>query len=402
MNLRYMLDYERLLFFALGAGAVFLGSALHNALAKRKTGKGLTNFQSFLFGTGFVYAGLVLWLTVTFFSDYFRGTAWQGYNIRPDQNALFFAVFGKGMAGEEQFPLLSIDLNFICAVIGGAFGGVCLLAVKEDRNKLRGGDDGVFYGYVFPKRSVKDYFLDEVKALREQITLPEYVFWWIIRIGIVYFLIRSVKEGATDLKLIFSANLAVTFVVPLVRLLFFPKLFLGRMSYRVQSLIDVFVFFGNFLGHGFRFNGTVTDYDKLLHLVSGGVVVFIGCVLIEGTRRGREVPRLSKTLASAGFSCVVMVLWEIFEFFTDFYMEGSMNQNFHYAPAPDMFFFKIFGAGAGKPGQSVVLDTNIDVFLAVVGCVFCTVLLYIFLAERDKREAKRKEEEAEALQTVGA
>ena len=388
MKLRYMMDVTRILFFVLAAAGVFVGSALHNAYAKRKNGRRLTNFQSFLFGTGFVYACLVLWLMVTFFSDYFRGTAWQGYNIRPDQNALFFAIFGRGVAGEDQFPLFSIDLNFLCALVGAAFGGVCLLAVAEDRNKLRGGEDGVFFGYTFPKKTVRQYFADEFTALRSQVSIPEYICWWIIRGGQIFFLLRAAKEGRSTEVLLFAVNLAASFIVPLVRLICFPKLFFGRMNYRVQSLIDIFVFFGNFLGHGFDLYHEIDNYDKILHLVSGGVAVFIGCLLIEGTRRGREVPRASKVLASAGFSSVVMVVWEIFEFYSDFYMQGSINQNWHYEPEPDLFFYRLFGTGAGRPGEIVVLDTNLDVFLAVVGCLLCTVLLYVFLLVRDKRREK--------------
>ena len=83
-----------------------------------------------------------------------------------------------------------------------------------------------------------------------------------------------------------------------------------------------------------------------------------------------------------------MVVWEIFEFYTDFYMQGSINQNWHYEPEPDMIFYRLFGSGAGRPGQIVVLDTDIDVFLAVVGCVLCSVFLYVFLLVRDHRRAK--------------
>lgn len=387
MNFRYMVDYERILFVLAGFVGVFVGSALHNRIARKKSQKSLTDFQSFLFGTGFVYALLVVWLQVSFFLDYYLGTAFQGYNLRPDKNALFFAVFGNGVAGEDQFPLFAIDLNFICAMLGAAVGGVVLLAVKADRSKLQASDNGLFYGYRFQKLTPGGYIKREIDVLKSQITLPEYLYWWVVRIGMICVLIYRIRQGEDTLVLIISVNLAVSFVISLARFLSFPKLFFGNINYRVQSFIDIFVFFGSFLGHGFGLNGR-PDYDKILHVVSGGIVVFIGWLLIEGTRRGKEIPRLSKTLASFGFSCVVMVVWEIFEFFTDFYMSGSVNQNWHYTPKPDMIFYRIFGTGAGKPGQSVVLDTNLDVFYALLGCILCTFLLYAFLSLRERQKEK--------------
>lgn len=390
--LRYMVDTQRIAFVLVGFLGVFVGSFLYNAAAKRKNKKRLTDFQSFLFGTGFVYILLILWTMVTFVSDYFFGTALQGYNIRPDQNALFFAIFGRGVAGEDQFPLFAIDLNYLCAMFGALVGGITLLSVRADRNKIKGEDNGLFYGYRFPKRTVKEYFADEVRALREQVTPLEIVWWWFVRVCMIAALIYRIKkaqEGDSSTPiLLLSVNLVIAFLVPLVRLVCFPKLFFGKMNYRVQSFILLFVFSGSFLGQGVGLQHSLDDYDKLLHLISGGVVVFVGWALIESTRRAAEIPRGLKTLASFGFSCVVMVVWEIFEFFSDFYMQGSINQNWHWEPGEDMFFYRLFGKGVGQPGMIVVLDTDIDIFLAFVGCVFCSVLLYAGLFLRDKARKK--------------
>ena len=389
METHYSIDAERTVFFILGIVGVFIGSLAYNFFSKRKTGNPLTNFQSFLFGTGFVYIGLIAWLMTTFFIDYFSGTNLQGYDATPDKNGLFFALFGIGAAGDEQYPILSIDLNFLCTVIGGTLGGAALVSALEISSKLKKNDQGIFFGYSPARTGLKQYIKNEFKTLRTDITIIEYILWWVMRIWLIYFLVRAIKNGDSALPLLFSANLAVTFVIPLMRPLFFKKLFFGRINYRVQSLINIFVFFGNFLGHGFGLYWSINDYDKILHVVSGGIVVFIGCILIEGTRHGRELPRLVKMIASAGFSCVVMVIWEIFEFFSDYYMQGSINQNWHYEPSPNILFFRVFGNKITDPKQLSVLDTNLDVFFAVVGCIICTILLGVFLTIRDKK-AKRK------------
>lgn len=401
---RYLVDTQRLMFLLFGFAGVFIGSFLYNAVAKHFNKKRLTVFQSYLFGTGFVYAGLIFWTMYTFISDYFFGTALQGYNIRPDQNALFFAIFGKGVAGEDQFPLFAIDLNYLCAMFGALVGGIVLAAILEDRNKLKNGDNGLFYGYKFPKWTVKEYFRYEITSIKEQVLPVEIIWWWFVRLCMVAALIYRIKkaqegESSTPVMLL-SVNLAVAFVVPLARLLCFPKLFFGKMNYRVQSFILLFVFSGSFLGQGVGLQHSMDDYDKILHLVSGGVVVFIGWCLIETTRRANEIPRCLKTFASFGFSCVVMVVWEIFEFFSDFYMEGSINQNWHWEPEDNMFFYRLFGKGVGGPGQIVVLDTDVDIFLAFVGCVACTALLYVGLVVNDRRKAVKQEQAAKEEITV--
>ena len=95
-----------------------------------------------------------------------------------------------------------------------------------------------------------------------------------------------------------------------------------------------------------------------------------------------------------------MIVWEIFEFFADHYIENSYNQNYIYDPAPDMFFFRIFGRGADNPGQLPLLDTNIDLACAVVGCAFCAAILWAFLRFGKKRTGSAEKEKSEAAATV--
>jgi hypothetical protein len=380
----------RVLLFVLSVVGVFVGAALHDKLAKRKKPNGLTDFQAFLFGTGFVYALLTLGLTVVFLVDYYTGTTLQGFLSTPDPNDLLTKVFSVSKANEGQKALLPTNFAILTIVAGAFLGGVALLVWRKVSSKRRGvTGNGLLEGYAFPKKTFFGYFADEVKTLRSQVYLPEYLLWWVLRGSLVYFLIRSIKENDSALVLIFSANLGCTFAIPLARLLFFPKLFFGNISYRVQSLLDVFIFFGNFLGHGLRFNGNVTDYDKLLHFVSGGLVVFVGCALINGTRRGKQVPKLSKTLASFGFSCLVALLWEIFEFLSDTFLSDSSNQNWWYERDPERVFFKIFGMGNPVPEEHAVLDTGIDILYAVIGSVICAAILYVALTLIERHKAKK-------------
>lgn len=232
---------------------------------------------------------------------------------------------------------------------------------------------------------MKQYLYNEKQELKAGITKAEYVWWWLLRVCMVGMILYNVsRQRETMVILIMCANLVMTFIIPIFRLVFFKKIFLGNLPYRIQSFIDVFIFAGSFLGHGLDFNGTVADYDKYMHLVSGALAVFIGYLILLSVKGGRELSPLLKTIGAGGFSCAVIILWEIFEFFSDFLIDGSANQNWMYYPDGKFIFFRIFGMGAGKEEQFTVLDTDLDIFCAAFGCLICMALLYAFIRLQDK------------------
>lgn len=240
-------------------------------------------------------------------------------------------------------------------------------------------------------QALKKYTLNEIKELKNGVLLPEYICWWLLRCGMVGMIIYNLSRQREPMVIfLMCLNLFLTFIIPLVRFVFFKKILLGRLPCRIQSFIDVFVFAGSFLGHGLDYNGTVADYDKFMHLISGGLAVFIGWLILESVKGGKELSPALKIVGAGGFSCVVIIVWELFEFFADFFIDGSANQNWMYEPDEQFFFYKIFGYGAAKSEQYAVLDTDLDIFMAALGCAFCTLILYIFLKKRQMRNYERQ------------
>lgn len=386
------MNLKNCIFLAAGFLLVFIGAAFHKAINRKNNGVEPTDFQSFLFGTGFTYSVIVAWTILSFYCDYLiPGSALQGYGNTPEKNTLFFAVFGESLAGEAQYPLMDLDLGMLSCMFGCAFGGAALLIVLALRDRRKHTpQNGLFYGYSFPKTTLKAYFKNEWDAFRTQIHPIEYLTWWSLRLVMLYVLIkRYVTNGYDTVVLQLTANLIATFVVPLARLLFFGKLFFGKLHFRVQTYINILVFAGSLLGQGFSFVGEVREYDKMMHLLSGGVAVLIAYRIIMGTRGGKNLSKGSVTAASVGFSCTVMVVWEVFEFFTDFYMPGSYNQNWDYRPPADLLFVRVFGPGAQNPGQMAVMDTDLDVYYAVIGCVLCGAALLAKLVLLQRAKQKR-------------
>ena len=248
--------------------------------------------------------------------------------------------------------------------------------------------------------SIKRFLESEIADLREELSVIEYVSWWAIRalqiISLVKLIITDIGNQAT---LLLFLNFIVSFTVPLVRLLLFPKRIFKRLSFHCQTWLNVMVFFGSFLTHGLGWNHTVASWDKILHFMAGAVILFIGNgvagMLISENDR---VSPLFRTFAATGFSYIAMVVWEVFEFFVDFYWAGSNNQAYNINPERDKFFFMIFGQGAQNENQWAVFDTGVDMLCAIVGSIPAAIALYFWLKRKQQKDIAVSEKETVSAQ----
>ncbi len=240
---------------------------------------------------------------------------------------------------------------------------------------------------------IKKFFSEEKEALKLGVTKTEYICWWILRALLVFGLCYKIKEaGSVDMTvLIISLNLLASFTVTLVRIVFSPVKVIRRLSFRAQSWLDVMIFFGSFLGQAMNLNWKVTSYDKILHVMAGFFAVFIGNELISMFIKSTDKVSVGiRTFSAAGFSYIAMVVWEVFEFFVDFYWPGSNNQAYNVSPDRDPFFFAIFGQGAQNENQWAVFDTNVDMLCAIVGSLPAIILLAVILKKRENKKAAEK------------
>lgn len=235
---------------------------------------------------------------------------------------------------------------------------------------------------------IKSFVISEISSLKNELTVFEYALWWVLRAIQIFVLARMIINDRTNQNvLLLSLNLLATFTVPLVRLLLFPKRIFTRLSFRAQTWLNIMIFFGSFLAQGLGWNHEVTSWDKFLHLLAGGVIVFIGNE-ISGMflRNGDKVSPLFRTYSAVGFSYIAIVIWEVFEFFVDYYWPLSTNQAYNISPERDKFFFAIFGQGAQNENQWAVFDTNVDMFCAVIGAIPAAVILFVWLSKKEKKQ----------------
>ena len=133
--------------------------------------------------------------------------------------------------------------------------------------------------------------------------------------------------------------------------------------------------------------------DKKRDLANKGKI--IGYELVKSFIKGKTVPEALSVFSAAGFSFIGMVIWEIFEFFADYYIADSNNQAYNLSPERDRFFIKIFGSGVQNENQWAVFDTNVDMICATVGALVAVIVLSVIIRRKSTVTSKTAEESSE-------
>lgn len=207
------------------------------------------------------------------------------------------------------------------------------------------------------------------------------------------YIMFTLKGEALYQRNLILINTVATFAIPLLRFVSPSKLFTAKIPFRIQTLVDVFILLGSFLGHGFKFLGEVHEYDKFMHFIAGGVVVFIGAELLKAFKGSENLAPGIKTFCGTGFSFIFIVLWENMEFIADWVITNSTNQGYLDALDENYLFVKIFGKGKNFPSTTPLYDTNADMLFAVVGAFICAGILYAVLSAAEKKRNKSASEE---------
>lgn len=246
---------------------------------------------------------------------------------------------------------------------------------------------------------LKAFFLNELSALKSGITKTEYICWWVLRLLQLSVLIKLIKtEPQNTNVLLLALNLLATFTIPLARIIFSPIKISKKLPFRAQTWLDIMIFFGSFLAQGLSWNHKITSWDKILHVMAGALVLLIGNELIEMfIRKGDRISPLLRTFAATGFSYMAIAIWEIFEFFVDYYWVASCNQAYNISPERDAWFQAIFGTGAQNENQWAVFDTNVDMLCAVAGATPVAIGLAFCLCRKENKSLNQHKKEKPAV-----
>lgn len=230
---------------------------------------------------------------------------------------------------------------------------------------------------------------DTAGDLFREITVFEYVLWWIARAMMLFVVIFCTDSE----KVMCFINMLALYAISFIRLIAPKNSFFSRLSFRCQHIVNFIEIIGTFFGNFLDAYSYIPKYDRILHILSGPLAVMAGYYIIKAIiSDANEARKPSATLAtgfSFCFSFLIICMWEITEFLGDFFF-GTQNQCFYYAPFDDDIWFRIFGYGANHAeGQLPLWDTMMDMIDAAFATILSAFVMYALLKMIEKRKEKR-------------
>lgn len=208
--------------------------------------------------------------------------------------------------------------------------------------------------------------------------------WWVLRAGLmlwgVYGLFHnSVTEFLEAIFAILFTHLWDFFQI------FGGRSFITRLSYQIQTLLNVFIFVGVVVGSTLNNRTGFKDFDLVTHFAAGFVAAWGGyelAFLIQG-KKGRLSPALA-ALFSFTFSLGIAVGWEIYEFSMDRLYGMHLQQSY-------------------PMSEGGLIDTMVDFIMASIGALV-GMFIKAFSANgvlgKSRAEIKQKIREEKRLEAL--
>ena len=230
---------------------------------------------------------------------------------------------------------------------------------------------------------MKDY----IKRIKDGVSLPQLIFWWIIRASMIYAFVKGFfpSEGKqfdiTD-PLQVGANLIATFVWEIF-MLFPPKSIFRHVTSGFQNFLIVGIWCASFGGKFLNLYYSFRWWDVFLHLLGGAACVFFGyelaCAILK--RDKAKAPLSLILLASVGFSFLAATAWEVFEFVFDQIscMSGSVGDAQHWSiemakgtPKEATLFDPVY------TDRWAIMDTMADIVMNTAGAFISYIIIRIY------------------------
>ena len=236
---------------------------------------------------------------------------------------------------------------------------------------------------------------DNLREMREQISIPEYLFWWAARVFMLLYIIRTFRGDHKWIDYLLPVIVGIgTFAVLLMRMITPRGSLFGRLSFHLQTFVSMMCVagsVGNYFGL-YSVNGTL-HYDWILHVVSGVPMTMLGYYLLVAMNGNKTklTPQIC-ACGSMGFSFIVIIGWEIFEYCGD-YLFGDCNQRYNWEIVPEDPFYKFFTNSAAGQAQLPLADTIVDMATAFFVTIFTGIVLYAFLKHKERKQEARTQED---------
>lgn len=224
-------------------------------------------------------------------------------------------------------------------------------------------------------------FKKELVILLSEISIPEYIFWWICRGIMIYVVITTfIEESSGHFDLQMRANLILLFILPTLHILPRKYFSLARLSYRAQTIASFMVIATSFAGNYLDWYGDVWFYDTFIHFVGGVVCVPAGYYLMLAMSQNDEKHSpLALTVAGFGLSCFTSLAWECYEFIFDSIADASTQG---WAETPHALLLEKFPA---DPMRYPLFDTMTDALAGLLGAIIAGIIMRIVLEAKNKK-----------------
>ena len=183
-------------------------------------------------------------------------------------------------------------------------------------------------------------------------------------------------------------NIAASLTFFLSHLLFSERSLPGSISLRCQKYIDIIVLFGSIGGQYLILGDYYSNYDTATHLVTGCVVCLIGVSVFE---HYIKEPAFKKPTLCALFSffmsMTVSLMWEIFEFVSDFFFGGTCQGYDLPADSSKFFYFHWFSFAPRPEAQHGLYDTFADVIAGMLTAALTSFIIAKVLQKKKRKDA---------------
>lgn len=227
---------------------------------------------------------------------------------------------------------------------------------------------------------MKNKLRREIKILRKEITIPEYIFWWICRGIMIYVTITTfISESGGHFDLQMRANTIFLFILPTLHILPRKYSFFAKLNYRAQTIASFMVIATSFAGNYLDIYGDFEFYDTLVHFIAGVVCVPAGYYIILALSKKDETHSpLALTVAGFGLSCFASLIWECYEYVFD-WIAGASTQGWSETPSEE--FISKFPT---DPLRYPLFDTMSDALAGLVGAFLGGIAIRIILERRNR------------------
>jgi len=243
------------------------------------------------------------------------------------------------------------------------------------------------------------YLKQTLKDLHEErkrdVPLPVYIFWWVVRLLVIYGAIKSVINHNTLEIPQMIANIFVCFIFTFFKIFPKEKFLLSRLSFKIETVVILLNLMTTYLGSYIRFYETIPAWDMMVHFVFSIIGVYVSYeVLVAASKKRKDLEPIVGALSGFGLCTVGGVFWEIYEFTVD-QISGRNVQHWDLSQAANGKGVEIFHFT--NPMRYALLDTMSDLIFAFVGAIIGTVILYYWLKKRAKKAAAKPEQEADVM-----